>query len=272
MKRMIGILLVLAFLAGCTSNFYQVTTVDYQARVKRIGILPILVDENSTILYPQPEAVVGLLRKSAIGRETRLLDQLVANGGYEQIKVLAVEPQGLVSRLFASNAQQTHKGASYRRYQPNAAVVAELAQSAGVDALLVVVLNGVDAKEKRWDRTHLHFLETNYNTIQASAMVISPSGDVLWERPGYIASPFLDLQYAAFDEAYHNRTDQVRVQFITVEGLERALLATDKSLFGKTGFPTLYRQLFDAITDSLRIGRSWQLRPAVAPQPQGAKP
>lgn len=272
MKRMISTLLALTFLAGCASSFYHVTTDDYRLRVKRLGILPILVDEKSTILHPQSEAVIDLLQQSAAGRETRLLDQLVATGGYEQIKTLTVAPKGLVSRLFNSSTIQAHKDASYRQYQPDAAVVAELAQSAGVDALLVVVLNGVEAKEKRRESGGLHYLETNYNTIQATAMVIAPSGEVLWERPGYIAAPFLDLQYAAFDEAYHNRTDQVRVQFVTVEGMERALLATDKTLFGTTGFPTLYRQLFDAITDSLRLGRGWQLRPSPATQPQGTKP
>lgn len=260
MKKILGVLLLLSLLAGCAANFYRVAPEDYRNRVKRLGVLPVLVDSGSTVLHPQKEAVLQILRESALGRETRLVDQLAGGGGYNEVKALGGDAERTAARLLAGSSLLTQKGSTYRRYQLDPTAASELATAGGVDALLVVVLNGVDGKEKRWERSGPRYLEANYNSIQATALVVAPSGEILWERPGYIGAPFLDLQYADFEEALHNRTDLVQIRFLTPDGLQRALMEADRTLLGKTDFPTLYRQLFDAIADSLRGGDGWLLK------------
>jgi len=66
------------------------------------------------------------------------------------------------------------------------------------------------------------------------------------------------LQYVDFDEAFHNKTDEVGVRFITTDGLSRALQASDKGPFDKEPFSTLYRRLFDSLSEGLTVGTLWR--------------
>lgn len=254
LKRIALLLLLTGALSGCAGSFYRVAPEDFRARVKRLAVLPLLVDEGSTILHPQREAVVALLRQSAAGREESLAEQLRAQKSYAAVQTVASDPQRLAARLLKGSEVQSDKSGVFRQYRLDPAVAAEVAGKGGADGVLAIVLNGIEAKEKRWERSGLRFLESDYNFIQATALVFDAKGEILWERPGYIGGPFLDLQYANFDEAYHNRSDLVRIEFITVEGLERGLKAVDKTLFAPSELPTLYRQLFDAVAATLRGG------------------
>jgi hypothetical protein len=89
--------------------------------------------------------------------------------------------------------------------------------------------------------------------------VLAATGEILWEKPGTSGAPFVDLQYVDFSEAYHNKTDEVVVRFITPDGLSRALRASEKEgLFDKEAFSTLYRRLFDSLAEGLAVGRLWR--------------
>lgn len=261
MKRtlqLLSLILFLLLLGGCVSKHYRVTPEIYRERVKILGVLPLMVDAESTILHPQRQEVVELLRVSAQDKYLQLSDQLAASAGYSAVRPVIIDAQSQ-AQLFAGQAVQSSKAGTWRRYQPSAEAVATLARTAGVDGLLVVILNGVENKGKRTERSlGPRYLEDMYNEIQATAMVLSASGEVLWERPGANGEPFLDLQYPDFDEAYHNRTDVVAVRFITTAGLSRALAATEKGLFDKEAFPILYRRLFDSLADGLAVGKLWR--------------
>lgn len=258
LKRIALLLLLTGALSGCAGSFYRVAPEEFRTRVKRLAVLPLLVDEGSTILHPQREALVAVLRESAAGREAHLVEQLRAQRSYASVQPVAIDVQGLAPRLLKGSEVQSDKSGVARHYRLDPAVAAEVAGKGGADAVLLIVLNGIEAKEKRWERSGLRFLESNYNYIQATALVFDTKGEILWERPGYIGGPFLDLQYPDFDEAYHNRSDLVRIEFVTVEGLERGLKAVDKTIFAPSALPTLYRQLFDAVAATLRGGGAAQ--------------
>ena len=249
--------LLLLVLSSCASKHYQVTPEVYRERVKVLGVLPLMVDAESTILHPQREEIIALLQQSAGDKYLRLSEQLSAKAGYNEVRPVIIDAPSEL-QLFADKSLKTGKDGTFRSYQPVPAAVSALAHSAGVDGLLVVILNGVESKGKRWERSGPRYLEANFNEMQATAMVLAATGEILWERPGASGAPFVDLQYADFDEAYYNRTDQVAVRFITPDGLNRALQASDKGLFEKEAFSILYRRLFDSLSEGLMVGKLWR--------------
>ena len=249
--------LFLLVLGGCVSKHYQVSPEIYRERVKVLGVLPLIVDAESTILHPQRQEIVDILQQSTREKYLRLSAQLSASAGYSEVRPVIIDAPSQL-QLFAGKTLQTGKDGTYRRYQLAPEAVSTLARSAGVDGLLVVVLNGVENKGKRWERGGPRYLEANFNEIQASAMVLAATGEILWERPGTSGAPFVDLQYVDFGEAYYNRTDEVAVRFLTPDGLSRTLQASDKGLFDKEAFSTLYRRLFDSLSEGLTVGKLWR--------------
>jgi hypothetical protein len=252
------VFLLLFVLGGCASKYYQVTPEVYRERVKVLGVLPIMVDAESTILHPQRQVIIDLLQQSARDKYLRLSEQLGASAGYSAVRPVIIDVPSQW-QLIAGKTLQSGKDGTCRRYQPASDAVSALARSAGVDGLLVVILNGVENKGKRSERLGPRYLEASFNEIQATAMVLGATGEILWEKSGASGAPFVDLQYVDFDEALHNKTDEVVVRFITPDGLSRALQASDKEgLFDKEVFPTLYRRLFDSLSEGLAVGQLWR--------------
>jgi len=256
--QILMVFLLLLMFTGCASKHYQVTPEIYRERVKVLGVLPIMVDAESTILHPQRQEIVAILQQSAAEKYLRLSEQLGASAGYREVRPVIIDAPSQW-QLFTGKTLQTGKDGTFRRYQPAPDAVSALAHSAGVDGLLVVILNGVENKGKRWEgRGGPRYLEANFNEIQATVMVLAATGEILWEKPGASGAPFVDLQYVDFSEAYHNKTDEVVVRFITPDGLSRALQASDKGPFDKEAFSTLYRRLFDSLAEGLAVGRLWR--------------
>lgn len=262
-------LLTALLLAGCGSH-YKIPKKEYQERVQTLGVLPILVDADSTIMRPDRAEVLDLLRRMSSGRETRLIEILRQEKAYFDIRAVAGDPEALFSRLILNRALRGEGDKLYRRYQFSGQGAAELARENGVDALLVIVLNGVVRPEKRWDNPPTTFLKTDYNSIQATTSVVLPSGELAWEYPGS-GEGFLGLQYPDFVEAKYNKTDQVKTKDITLVGLERTLVEREKALLGGTSFPFVYRLLFEEIASALKPGffsplSSKPAQPAAQPQ------
>lgn len=262
-------LLTALLLAGC-GGYYKIPKKEYQERVQTLGVLPILVDGDSTILRPDRAEVLDLLRRMSSGRESRLIEILRQEKAYFDIRVVAGEPEALFGRLVLNRALRGEGDKLYRRYQFNGQAAAELARDNGVDALLVIVLNGVVRPEKRWDNPPTTFLKTDFNSIQATASVVLPSGELAWEYPGS-GDGVLALQYPDFVEAKYNKTDQVKTKDISLVGLERTLVEREKALLGGTSFPFVYRLLFEEISSALKPGffsplSSKPAQPAAQPQ------
>jgi hypothetical protein len=266
MRLTVTILLLLS-LAGCAGH-YRISKEDYRKTVKTLGLLPLLVDETSTVTHAERQGVIDLLRHASVGRETELVERLKERGDYFDVRPVAGDSRELFSSLVWRSAQRGEGNEVYRHYDFNAQAVAALAEKNRVDALLVVVLNGVERPEKRWDRLHVSFLEADYNTIQATAAVVLPSGEIVWELPGMT---FLELQYPDFDEARFNRTEQVRIKQITLAGLERALAEVERGVFGRRSFPRHYGELFDRLAEELRPGLRNPFK-AREPDTNGAAP
>jgi hypothetical protein len=98
----------------------------------------------------------------------------------------------------------------------------------------------------------LSYLEAPFNSVMASAAVVLPSGEILWE---YQASePFLDLQYPAFDDAYYNREEEIGIRFITLGGLEKHFQEPGSKWLQDTVLAKPYQELFDRLVTDLKPG------------------
>jgi hypothetical protein len=254
MFRIVWPLLLLTVFAGCTSPGYKLPKEEFRERVRVLGVLPLLIDEQSTIVHPERQAILELLRQQNAGKEVRLASLLKEKKGFFDVRSLPGDPRQLYSDLLRGATLREKGPALYRQYQFDAANIGRLSEAEGVDGLLILVFNGINREEKRWDRKSTAYLQTGYNSIVVTASVVLPSGQVAWQHAGAPGEVFLALQYADFEEAHYNRTDEVKIKNITVGGLERTLQEPDSTIFGRSSFPRLYHDLFERISRALAPG------------------
>lgn len=255
-RWLVGLLIV--FLCGCASGTFQVPKQEYQSRVQVLGVLPVLIDNRIELGYPQQEPLFDLLRRSAAGKHANLVDLLKKKKGYFDVRQLSVNPELTGLSLLGDGSSHDPSGRP-TGYRFDGATVAELARRNVVDALLIVVLSGERVKETRRSRTMLETLETVYSDIVATAAVIDRNGQVMWQLAGPESHQALILQYADFDEAYYNRTDQVRIKNITLGGIERTL--EEKPVKGGgVQLPEMYKSMFGKIASGISPGLLDSLR------------
>lgn len=259
------LLFPILLMAGC-GGFFKVPQAEYRQKVQTLGVLPLLVDGDSAITHPDGEAVVDLLRRHGMDKHPRLIDLLKEQKGYFDIRPVEGNPRELFRNLVRSDSLRGEGVDIYRYYDFSSRAVADLAEQNVVDALLVIILHGEVRPAKRWDRRHLAYLEASYNEILATAAVVTSSGEVVWEYPGAADGAFLFLQYPDFDEAFYNRSDAVKIKYISLAGLDRTLEESDRTLFGRTSFPGRYLELFESIAAALKPGL---LNPFRAPTARG---
>ncbi|MEZ4484626.1 MAG: hypothetical protein R2864_08525 [Syntrophotaleaceae bacterium] len=234
MVRAVVLGLLIVSLSACGGAGFKIDKQEYRQRVRTLGVVPLLVDGNSHLEHPRAQEVVGLLRRSSAGQHQNLVEFLKHKKGYFDVRPVAGDAPTLFGRLVQGRVKQDGDRGTYYHYSFNARAVAELSQRHSTDALLVVILNGVERSEKRWNPSRLTYLEAPYNSILVTAAVIMPNGEIVWESPG--GEAFLELQYPAFEEAYFNKADEVAVTFITLEGLERYFDEPGQKWFQGTGW------------------------------------
>ena len=254
MRRGIWALLSLLLLSGCASGLYKISKTQYHQQVQVLGVLPLMVDGDSTFTVAKHQEVVDLLRRHNSGTAARLITLLKKSKGYFDVRAVPGSPQALFSSLVRDHELLGSAESRHWHYDFDPAAVGRLAKDHAVDALLVVILNGVERSERRWDRLHLNYLDATFNDVQATAYVVLPDGRVAWEDPSVADSAFLQLQYPDFDEAYYNKTDQVRIKDITPAGLDRTLAAPEQGVFSKGHFSERYETLFNNLVSALSPG------------------
>jgi hypothetical protein len=254
MFRSLLLLMFLVLLTACQGPYFKVPKDQYREQVKTLGILPLMVDDRSAIEHPEAAEIVALLRKHNVGRHPYLAELLLAKKSYFDVRAVTGDPLQLYSRLIRSRSvRKTPEGPQYN-YLVDPQTANELCRENAVDGLLVVVLNGTTRVQKRWDRTHINYLEALFNDILASATVVLPSGEIVWEYHGPAGQPFLALQYPDFDEAHHNNTDQVPVHFTGMVGLKRAMTKPGINWFQETKLSVPYQELFQELAKYLTPG------------------
>ncbi|APG27832.1 hypothetical protein A7E78_08280 [Syntrophotalea acetylenivorans] len=252
MIRALFLMVLTVSLTACGAGSFKVDKEEYRQRVRTLGVVPLLVDANSHVEHPRSQEIGELLRRTSVGQNQHLVDMLKKKKGYFDVRPVSGDGGALFGSLVQGRSLQEGSRGPYYHYSFNARTVAELARQNTTDALLVVVLNGAVRNEKRWDRTRLSYLEAPFNSILATAAVVLPSGEIVWEYQG--GEAFLNLQYPAFDEAYYNQSDEIPTRFISLAGLERNLESSGRKWLKETALPQPYQELFDQLAKELKPG------------------
>ncbi|MDX2494104.1 MAG: hypothetical protein QNK27_04000 [Desulfuromusa sp.] len=249
MKKWLFCGLLIIFISGCASGKYQIPKQDYQTQVQVLGVLPLLVDYNSSLTYPQKDVLFDMLARSTSGKHDLLVEQLKKKKGYFDVRALSVSPELTALSLLSAGSPHDESGWP-QGYAFDSATVSEIAKQNVIDAVLLVVFSGEQVEETRRSRTKLETLTTRYNDVRVTAAVIDRNGQTLWQLAGMESFPALVLQYADFDEAYFNKTDQVRVKNVSLSGIER-VLDEDPDKDGVSTLPGMYENLFSEIVSGI---------------------
>ena len=254
MRWFVLLLVSVLFLCGCGAAGFKVTPKEYREQVRTLGVLHPLVDDSKPLPLPEGEAIRDAVRQASAGKQERLVEALRQSRVYFDVR--SVTGQGdLFDHLVKSATFEGQGEKRLRRYGFNAAAVSELARRESVDALLVIILYDQTRAEKRWSRSGFDYLEAEYTSLFAAAQVVDRSGRILWELDMPLA--LLPLQYPDFDDAFFNRTDEVRIIPLSPQGVSRNLARPAKTLSDEEAFPEIFLGLFHRIRSELTPGKFW---------------
>jgi hypothetical protein len=253
MRRIALLSLAVVMILGCGGPSFKIPQNEYSQKVRTLGVLPLLVDGTSVIMHPEKGQLVSLIAENNEGKIAYLIDQLKKQKNYFDVRQVPGHPDALFNGLVqGSRLEKTAQGL-VRHYDFNKAFLTALSEKNLVDGYLVVILHGMMLPQKRWDRTHLNYLESEYNVVIENAYVILPSGEVVWEHRGSGGDPFLSLQFPDFDEAHYNKTNKVKIKFVSIDGMAKILGEPAGLLEKDVKYSAPYRNLFGRITQNLRL-------------------
>ena len=241
-----GILVLFLVLSGCAALQGGVTQ---EPRVKTLGVLPVMVDVE-TIDYSAREELAALLRRGTADVDNRVVEELREKGDYFDVRLIDVPADELLAQIVATRVRVGDDDTAHNAYTFNPEMMTRLAGDNLVDAILVVIVNGINRPEKRWKegRFTLDFLEAKYRSVLYWAVVVAPPAEHLWTREQPPGDVFLRLDYPDFSEAYWNATDDVKVKEITLPGLDRTLNKLEEGMTT----PVLYNDMVRSLVRGLK--------------------
>jgi hypothetical protein len=87
MKRLL-LLPLLALMFGCAQNHFNVPTDNFAAKVKALGVAPIIVDVNSDIRHPEKDQLVALIADMNRKYEPQLVRGIKETGDFYTVALL----------------------------------------------------------------------------------------------------------------------------------------------------------------------------------------
>lgn len=253
MKKAVLIILCL-LLSGCaTSQMFTVPPEEFSQQVKTLGVLPILIDVETIDYYSQNE-LVALLHLYTTAVQESLVDKLRKQGRYFDVRPIEGDPQQIRTRLLAGHSMVGEAATSQREYTFIPQGSAEFADEAVADAVLVVVVHGINRQEKRWSSHSLRmeYLSADYSSLLYTAAIVDPTGRVLWNLHMPADEVMLRLDYPDFTEAYWNRNESVRIKSISLDGLRRTLQEPDSAMMVDKDMPRPFNQMIDRIISTMK--------------------
>ncbi len=253
MKKVL-LVMCCSFLAAC-AGLSGPQAADEDRRVRTLGVLPVMVDVES-IAYGNRDGLVAVLNETSREVDDWLIEELREKGDYFDVRKIEADNGSTFGRLVASRALAGEGPERHRVYSFEPDGVTGLIDAHLVDAVVVVVVYGIERPEKRWSlqSARMEYLEADYRSLQYSAAVVAAPAEKLWHRPIPAGDTFLRLDYPDFIEAYWNRTDNVRIKEISLPGLQRALTEEETGLFVKSARPKLYAEMVRELVAELKNG------------------
>lgn len=261
-SRLLLLASALMLFAGCATNYYNIPRESYEKKVKILGVAPILLDTDSEIRHPEKGEILRIVREANRKNEQELVDILKNNGDYSAVRFLDEDPALLYTTLLPRRERRDDAGVVYNKYFYKQEELKRLVARHNVDAIMLVTVSGIVALEKVYSNTLTAYLEENYNNLIMTAQILDGEGTLLWEYPNFrqkiiTYGKLFDLQYADFEEARANLTDQVRIKHKSIPGIERAFAMREASLV-KSGkqVSSLYKAQFSAMNSLLHYFRN----------------
>ena len=279
-KALKGILVgLLALMAvGCSRNYYNVPRETFEKNVRVIGVAPIFVDTDSDIKHPEKEAVISLLREQSRASEKELSLMLKEGGEFYSVKPVEGDADQIYSRLFFRRERRDDADVRYNKYFFKEKEISDLIKQNELDAVMLIVISGLDRPEKIYSSNLLSYLNADYNNIIMTAQILDASNTILWEYPNFRQKlpdlpALINLQYPDFDEATANQDEKVLIKFKTIPGITRAITKKETTLTG-TVLPasSLYYNIFDNMVSMLKPEKTWFGEKKRSAPPAGAKP
>ena len=255
-------LVLVLFVTGCATNYYNVPRETYEKKVRVLGVAPIMLDADSDIRHPERGEILNIIRQTNRQSEKELVDILKSNGEYFTVRFLDGDAEQLFSTIVSRRERRDDAGVVYNKFFYKPEEIKKYIERNNVDAVMLVTVSGITVLEKVYSNTNLAYLEENYNNLIMTSQIIDPDGTVLWEYPNFrqrfvTFSKLFALQYPDFDEARANVTDQVNVKYKTIPGIARAFKKSETSSANSSKqVSALYNKKFDDMTAFLQYFRN----------------
>lgn len=261
--RLLAPLVALLLLTGCASNYYNVPRESFEKKVRVLGVAPIFVDTESDIRHPDREALIGIVKEYNRKNEREMVRRLKESGAFFTVALLDSDADQLFSGIFSRREQRDDGGIIYNKYFFKDGDIQELLRKNGLDAILLMVVSGINKQDTQFSSNLLSRLETGYNSLIMTGQVLDSERTILWEYPNFRRTPLsmtdlLGLQYPDFDEATANLSDKVEVKFKTIPGITRAFLRKDKDiLLREQPVSAIYSDVFSDMVKTLAPGKGF---------------
>jgi hypothetical protein len=243
---------------GCAHNYYNIPQETLEKKVKVIGVAPFFTDAESDLKHPDKGSLVALIETYNAKNEKEFIARLRGTGTFYSVRQVEGDPVRLFSSLLSSREKRDDAGVVYNKYFYKKEELKQLITENGLDAILLVTVNGLTRQGKVYSSNLLSYLETDYNYLAMSAQLLDRDGSIIWEFPNFRRTPlsyplFFSLQYPDFDEAAANLSEKVDVKFKTITGITTAFGQTEKSSVDN-GPPvsTLYANQFSELLSLLK--------------------
>lgn len=282
MKRLF-LLPLLTLMFGCAQNHFNVPTEHFAAKVKVLGVAPIIIDVNSDIRHPEKDRLVGLIADMNRKYEPQLVRNLKATGNFYTVALLDGDPQRIFGNLFSRSEKRDDATIRYNKYFWKTDDLRDYLRKNNLDAVMLLVVSGLTQNEKVYSSTMLTSQPGDYNYLILTAQILDGDGTILWEYPNFRGRllsyyPLINLQYPDFSEAEANLSGKADLKFKTIDGIRRTLDQRQKDLLlRETQESQVYGKQFDDIVSLLKYDADEEKKDTVppskaVPRPEQPKP
>ena len=259
MKRLLLLcVLLVTIVTGCSQNYYNIPTENFSEKVRSLGVLPIMVDADSDIKYPQKDQLIAIVTETNRKYEQQFVRKLKATGNFYSIALVDGDAQNIFGKLYSRRELRDDASIRYSKYFWKNDELREYIQKNNLDAVMLLVVSGLTKKDRVTSITQFKTLTSDYNYLIMTAQILDANGAILWEYPNFRKrllgyDPLINLEYPDFNEADANHTTSAQVKFKTIEGIRRTLEQKRKDwLFRETQEPEVYGKQFDEIISLLK--------------------
>ncbi|MBJ6752143.1 hypothetical protein [Geomonas anaerohicana] len=245
------LMVVTGALFGCAHNYYNIPQETLEKKVRTIGVAPFFTDADSDIKHPEKAAILSIVRGYNLRNEKELVARIRNTGIFYAVRPVTADPDRLFSSLVWNREKRDDARIVYNKYFFKKDDLKQLMTENGLDAVLFVTVGGLTQPGKVYSSNFLSYLETDYNYLAMSAVMLDREGNTIWEYPNFRRDKpsypmFFSLQYPDFDEAAANLTEKVDVKFKTVAGVNAAFAKSEPSTVANgPEVSTLYVKQFD---------------------------